>query len=352
MQRFPVLRPRPFSAFGILLSIAATTFAVGAHAQSEGGAQTSAATTLWEQALEAIRNQDFASACPKIEEVARLRPDGLGAKLKLAECYEGAGRLASAWAMYALVEPLAQKANQLDRQKMAHDRVEALKPKLAMLTILVPDALRALPGLEIRCDDKVVEPAQWAVPLPVDKGRHAIVVTAAGMARGEQAEVIEADGAARTVALVEPVRVKLPTDVKAPASSKRSPVPAVVLGLLAAGGIGTGIGLLTLASSKHADALTIGEDLTAHHGTCVVRWASFDTERCAQLQGALVAEDRYHDAAVGAFIAGGAAAAGTAVYLLWPSPRAKSAPPAAARDLRLTPILGPTAGGLLVSGSF
>ena len=146
MQIFPVLQPRPFFASGILLSIAVTTFAAGAHAQSEGGAQTSAATTLWEQALEAMRNQDFTSACPRIEEVARLRHDGLGAKLKLAECYEGAGRLASAWAIYALVGPLAEKANQPDRQKTAHDRAEALKPKLATLTIVVPAMVRARPG--------------------------------------------------------------------------------------------------------------------------------------------------------------------------------------------------------------
>ena len=352
MQRFPVLQPRPFHASGILLSIAVTTFALGAHAQSEGGAQTSAATTLWEQALEAMHNQDFASACPKIEEVIRLRPDGLGAKLKLAECYEGAGRLASAWALYALVEPVAEKANQPERQKTAHDRVEALKPKLAMITIAVPATVRALPGLEIRCDDRVINPAQWGVPLPMDKGRHVIAVTATTRVRGEQAEVIEADGAARTVTLVEPARVKLPPDVNAPGSGKRSAAPAIVLGVLAAAGIGSGIGLLTLASSTRADALAIGADLTAHHGTCVVRWASFDTKRCGALQDKLKAEDTLYDASVGAFIAGGAAAAGTAVYLLWPSPRAKTMQHAAAHDLRLTPILGPTASGLLVSGSF
>ena len=121
MRSHPLSRPRSFLPSGILLSIAVTTFTLGAHAQSEGGAQTSAATTLLEQALQAMHNQDFASACPKIEEVARLRPDDLGAKLKLAECYEGAGRLASAWALYALVGPLADKANQPDRHKTAHD---------------------------------------------------------------------------------------------------------------------------------------------------------------------------------------------------------------------------------------
>jgi hypothetical protein len=329
-----------------------TTFTLGAHAQSEGAAQTSAATTLWEQALQAMHNQDFASACPKIEEVARLRPDDLGAKLKLAECYEGAGRLASAWAIYALVEPLPEKANQPDRQKTAHDRAEALKPKLARLSIVVPDAVRALPGLEIRCDDRVINPAQWGVPLPVDKGRHVIVVTATTRVRGEQAEVIDADGAARTVTLVPPAWVKLPTEGTASGSTTRSAAPAVVLGLLGATAIGTGIGFIALSSSKGSDADVISSMITAQHGACVSRWGSFQPIPCANLEEKLNERDLFHHVAVGALIGGGVAVAGTAVYLLWPSPRAKTRQHAAARDLRLTPILGPTSSGLLVSGSF
>jgi hypothetical protein len=334
------------------VSIAVTTFALGAHAQSEGGAQTSAATTLWEQALEAMHNQDFASACPKIEEVVRLRPDGLGAKLKLAECYEGAGRLASAWALYALVEPVAEKANQPDRQKTAHDRVEALKPKLAMITIAVPATVRTLPGLEIRCDERVINPAQWGVPLPVDKGRHVIVVTATARVRGEQAEVIDADGAARTVTLVPPAWVNLPTEGTASGSTKRSAAPAVVLGLLSAAAIGTGIGFIALSSSKGSDADAISSMITAQHGACVSRWGSFQPIPCANLEEKLNERDLFHNVAVGAFIGGGAAAAGTVLYLLWPSPRAKTPAPFVAHDIRLTPTLGPVGNGLLVSGSF
>ena len=151
-----------FHAPGILLSIAVTIPALTAHAQPEVPAQQGA-LVIWDAALVAMDNHDYAAACPKIEEVIRLRPDGLGAKLKLAECYEGAGRLASAWRMYLLIEPLAEEANQPDRKKTAHDRAAALRPKLATVTIVVPDAVRALPGLEIKCDDKVVEPAETAV---------------------------------------------------------------------------------------------------------------------------------------------------------------------------------------------
>jgi hypothetical protein len=352
MRRLPVSPPRPFHAPGILLSINLTTFALSAHAQSGEGASTSAATTLWEQALDAMSKQDYARACPKIEEVARLRPDGLGAKLKLAECYEGAGRLASAWALYALIEPLAEKANQPDRQKTAHDRVEALTPKLARLTIVVPDTMRAQPGLEIRCDTRVVEPAQWGLPLPVDRGRHVIVVTATAMARVEQPEVIEADGATRTVTIVQPASVTPPPAVTPPVSSKRSVAPAVVLGLLAAGGIGTGIGFTAAASSKDAQAAAVAADLTAHYGTCVTQWASYNTKVCADIKQKLDARNTFEDVALGAFIGGGVAAASTVLYLLWPAPKDTTPKQAVARDLRLTPIVSPTGGTLFISGAF
>jgi hypothetical protein len=349
-------RTRRFHASVITLSIAVTTSAVTARAQSapsKGDVLSGAADTLWGQALAAMDNQDYIGACVKLERVVQLRPDGLGAKLKLAECYEAAGRLASAWAMYGVAEPLAEKANQAERQKKAHDRVEALKPKLAMLTIVVPDGVRTLPGIEITCDDKVVEVAQWGVPRPVDKGRQVIVVTASGMERGEQVEVIESDGVMRTVTIDQPARVKLPADEVKPPESRRSAAPAVVLGLLAAGGIGTGIGLRVLSASIRSQAVALGSAITTppNYGWCVPQWLSYD-QRCPALQNKIDAEARYYNIATGTFIAGGAAAAGTILYILWPSPRPKAAVLSAAHAVRLTPILGPTGSGLLVSGSF
>ncbi len=359
-------RTRPLHGASILVSFAAMIFAFTAHAQLGGAAPgETAEKKLWEEAGKAMDAQDYATACPKLEEVIRLRPDGLGAKLKLAKCYEGAGRLASAWSLYVLVESLAAKANQPDRQKEAHARVEALKSALATLTINVPDAVRALPGVAVTCDGKVVEPAQWGVPLPVDKGRHVIVLTATATERGEWVEEIEADGARKrftfdqpTVVNVTPlaqptvVNVTPPAKPPEPPRSKRSVVPPVVLGVLAAGWIGTGIAFEVVASSKYSAGGTLGALITARHGTCIPNVGGYDYLYCPGLQSDLHAYVTFGDAAVPAFIAGGAAAAGTALYLLWPSPRANTAGPAAFRDIRLTPILGPTGNGLLVSGQF
>jgi hypothetical protein len=347
-----MLRALSFRTCGIILSLAVTTFAYTAHAQSDGATQSAIADLRWEEAGKAMDNKDYATACPKLEEVVRLRPDGLGAKLKLAKCYEGAGRLASAWAMYAQVEPLATRANQPDRQKTAHERMEALKPKLAMLTILVPDAVRALPGLEVTCDGKIVEAAQWGIPLPVDKGRHVIAMAAHRMPRNERVEEIEADGAVRTVTIEPPTGVMAPSVAEPPEPSRRSVAPAVVLGVLAAGGIASGIAFARLSASNYADAEAVEAALTASRASCVSGTLSYDAKLCSDLQAKANAYVTFHNVAVGAFIAGGAAAAGTALYLLWPAASANKTNRSVVHDVRLMPILSPTGNGLLVSGRF
>jgi len=178
------------------------------------------------------------------------------------------------------------------------------------------------------------------------------VATATVMVRGEQPEVIETDGAARTVTIVPPAWVKLPTEGTASGSTKRSAAPAVVLGLLAAAGIGTGIGFMTLSSSKGSDADAISSMITTQHGACVARWGSFQPIPCANLEEKLNERDLFHNVAVGALIGGGAAAAGTVLYLLWPSSREKTPRQAVARDMRLMPILSQTGSAFVLTGSF
>ena len=142
-----------------------------------------------------------------------------------------------------------------------------------------------------------------------------------------------------------------PSAVKATVPPARPVAPAVVLGL-AAGAISTGAGFMGAASSKISDETAVRETLTAHHGTCNPRWASFNTRVCADIEAMHDAGDAFHNVALGAFLGGGAAVVGTGLYLLWPSPQQTTPKPALARDLRLTPVLSPTGSELLISGSF
>jgi hypothetical protein len=190
-------RPTRIPAF--LLACAAASLAASATAQSSDLERTRTAQALYDQAVTAMGRRDFAGACAKLEEVVRLEPAGIGAKITLAECYEGAGKLASAWTTYGLSEAAATHANQKERQKKTHDRAAALKPRLAQLTVAVPDEVRALAGLEIQRDGVPMGQAQWGLPLPADRGDHVIVATASGKQRWEKVVPVPADGVTASV---------------------------------------------------------------------------------------------------------------------------------------------------------
>ncbi|MDC0747407.1 PEGA domain-containing protein [Polyangium mundeleinium] len=151
-----------------------------AYAQSSDAEKITAAQALYDEAVVAMDAGDHATACPKLAEAVRLVPEGIGAKLTLAECYEKTGKLASAWSQYAVAKSLAERAGQKDRATRAAAKAEALKGRLARLTIEVPKEVGAIPQLSVTRGGVVVGEGQWGMALPVDVGNHEIVVTAPG----------------------------------------------------------------------------------------------------------------------------------------------------------------------------
>jgi hypothetical protein len=212
-------RTQRIRAIGVLALTLRLLAPTAGRAQPGQAPQKSTAEALYAQATAEMDARNYASACPKLEEVERLRPDGLGAKLTTAQCYEGLGRLASAWSKYTLVEALAKKAGQAARAEEAARKAAALRPRLATLRIDVPSEVRALPGLAITTDGAPLGEAAWGTPVPVDKGRHVVVVTATGKPSWERGIEIQADGEAATVtveATAEPRTTPLPDTRTAP----------------------------------------------------------------------------------------------------------------------------------------
>ncbi len=247
MSRVPyarTLRVLPFLAALALSGTAAPGWAQPADALTE---KVAAAQALFDQALTAMAERDFGAACPKLEEVTRLLPNGIGGQLNLALCYEGAGRLASAWTTFVIAEALAVQAHRSEEEAEARKHVEALKPKLARITVDVGDAVRPLPGLSVERDGIPVGAAQWSTPVPVDKGRHVVMATATGKTRWEKAVEVPADGAdvsVRVDSLIDvkveapatPPVVEAPPRVAPPAVQQAaSPGPLIVGGIGVAG---------------------------------------------------------------------------------------------------------------------
>lgn len=207
-------------AFACVL-LAHTCLATRAHAEPDRQSRAATAQALYEVALGHLDRKDYAAACPELEEVAALMPTWIGTKITLAECYEREGRLASAWATYAQAEAAAtQSTNRAAEQKEAHDRMEALRPRLSRIAVHVSAAAAATAGLEVFRDDVPVGRAQWGVPLPVDPGSHTIVATARGKQRWELKVQIDAEG------VIRPVNVDdlhdVASELVTPALEKRS----------------------------------------------------------------------------------------------------------------------------------
>jgi len=178
-----------------------------AFAQSSPDPQRiAAAQTLYDAAVADLARGDPAAACPKLEEVVAIEPAGLGARFALASCYERAGRLASAWVTYKLIEAQAARQNQLERRDHAAAAGQALAPRLARLTLEVPAEVRAVADLAVVRDGAKVGAAQWGEALPVDAGAHVVEATAPGRVAWSRTVRID-DGAAITLRLELPAAV-------------------------------------------------------------------------------------------------------------------------------------------------
>lgn len=211
-----------------------------ALAQSVDPQRVAAAQTLYDQATADMEARRYSDACPKLEEVTRLVPEGLGAKLTLAECYEAIGKKASAWAQYVAVEALAPRANQAERAARAGEKALALKAELATITLEVPDAVKRLPGLAITRDGVPVGEVQWGTPVPADKGSHEIVIAATGRKTVTLKVEVAADGAKVTARATMPEVIVAPPPPPPP-----KPAPPVrpwqrpaAIGALSLGGAG------------------------------------------------------------------------------------------------------------------
>src|SRR5689334_14610538 len=66
--------------------------------------------TLFDEAMASIEKRAFESACPKLEEVVRLAPQKIGARMEVARCYEEWGKPVSARDHYLVVADMAAAA--------------------------------------------------------------------------------------------------------------------------------------------------------------------------------------------------------------------------------------------------
>ena len=275
-----------------------------ARAQPSGATTAKEAAAMYKEAVALMDKGKHAIACPKLEEVVRLVPNGIGAKVTLAECFEESGRLGSAWAAFGMAEQAAAAAGQPARQTKARARREALEPKVAKLTIQVGERARSLEGLSILRDGAPVASEAWGTAVPVDKGRHVVVATA-GAYRFEKEVAVAADGASVSVLIEGPEEAPAPgaSDHGAPGGFGAQRTAGLIVAGTGVVGIGLGAFFGVRAISK--------KNASNESGHCR------EGNKCDRY-GIALRDEGLTAATVSTvmFIAGGVAAAGGVVLFL------------------------------------
>ncbi len=243
------------------------------------------ASQLFDAGRDLMKKGDYATACPKLAQSAKLEPR-VGTLGRLAECEEKLGHLAAARGHWQDTVDLA-KAQKDDRAAHAADelaRVDAIVPRLVVSMTSPP------PRLDVKLDNLSIGSASLGVPLPVDPGRHTIAVTAPDKSPWSTTVESKADGStsqvnvppladAKTTASTPAPAVTPPPKktVEPPPAQEEATHPLRTVGVVTAvvGGVvvlaGAGLGLV--ASSKANDSYDEG---CAKDGRCPAGKAADD----------------------------------------------------------------------------
>jgi hypothetical protein len=308
------------ACFGISTSLAGLAW--GASTPE----QRTAAETLFQQGRELMNQKSFAPACEKFAGSQELDP-GLGTQLYLADCYDLAGKTASAWALFQEVSTAARRAGEPDRERIADERAKDLATRLSKVELVVEKA-HVIAGLELRLNDVVIPRASWNTALPLDPGPLHIEARAPGKKPWHLRGAVEAGPASRRLEI--PLLSDAPpslaaANVRPVTKTSRAPEPNRTQRTL--GYVTSGVGLVALAVGGFFGYRAYAANQKSK-GEC----RSSDPNACTH-QGVSLRNDaqRASTVATAVSIGGGVlAAGGLALILTSPSSRYAEAPRAAA----------------------
>jgi hypothetical protein len=326
-----------------LVVLCAVVIATRAHAQSVE------AEVLFRDGKALMKQGKIGAACDKFDASDRAEPS-VGTELNLADCREKNGQLASAWAVFRKAAVAAKTAGDSKREAEARRRASSLEPRLAYLTILVPDASR-IDGLQIARNGTAIDPELWNQGVPVDPGDYDINGQAPGHERWSAHVKIASDG---QKASVEVPRMKAFAEAKPPpAPAPAAPVPVVdkpkpepeatpsaftgtrklAIAVAAVGIVGIATGAVFGSKANTAE--------NQSDATC-------PTTVCNDPHALQLNSDAHSDALIAniGLIAGGALVAGGVVLWL------VGGPTVAHDEVSIAPMLARGALGLAATGSF
>ena len=217
-----------------------------------------AAEALFRSGREAVERGDWATACARFEESHRLEP-AVGTVFNLANCREKLGQLASAWQRFREVKERLPPGD--ERSAVTEQRITALEPRLPKLTL--ERAASAAEGSVTR-DGIELGSGSFGLALPVDPGKHVIVVRVPGRAeRRYELELREAEQHKLVVEAGDPA---------ASAARAAAPAPAEPAAAAADGGSSArtwgfvvgGVGIAGIVTGAVTGALVLSKKSTVN----------------------------------------------------------------------------------------
>jgi hypothetical protein len=178
------------------------------------------AEVLFSQGRKAFDKGDYATACEKFEESQRLDP-AAGTLINLAACHERLGRLASAWEKWR--EALRYLPASDERHPSVAKRAEALESRLPRLEVQL--AADSPEGTRVTRDGVPLGAPSLGVGMPVDPGRHVIVVSAPGHEERKYTVWVEESKTAGVVVQPGDLLPAAPMGETAPHDATPSPAP-------------------------------------------------------------------------------------------------------------------------------
>src|SRR5262249_52458163 len=125
-----------------------------------------------------VEHGDYEQGCAMYAESARTDPS-TRRFLKVAECNERRGLIASAWISASEARDIAEVRGEAQNARIAQKRGARLETKLGKIEIVVPREVDVA-GLEIRRDGQLVSRAVFGVAVAADSGSYIVSAAAFG----------------------------------------------------------------------------------------------------------------------------------------------------------------------------
>lgn len=283
------------------------------HAQSA----IASADALYKEGKKLMKEGNVAEACKKFQASYDLEKAG-GVLLNLAECHMKEGKVATAHGEFQAALELATRDRNAERVKHAQKRIKELDGQVPRLTLTF-DGPRPK-GLSVKLDGTELGEGALGSALPIDPGRHALVLSAPKHGSRELSVEITKAGEQKSLALPALEPEKEPEDAPrpppppppAPSGGWMWPVGFTALGVGVAGlAVGAGFGAVALDKGAVVSR-ECPNDLCSQAGM-----DAYDAGRAAAL-----ASD------VGLIAGGALAATGIVILLVAPAAAAPWAKPA------------------------